>query len=421
MNLIPETPNLAFTPHKAEHARRRRILAPGFSERAAKEQQEYIKTHLNTLCDLLLGDTAASGWSKPTNVATTLSWLGIDISTDLVFGESLDLLHSSEFRFVPQAIARALLRNGLIHQVPFLFKPGMGKWLDYSTWFMRGGQHDMARMQEVAVRTAMKRYEDPPKQERKDVLGYMINTTDPETGTQFTPQDVIVESLILLLAGGETIATLLGVLLFYISRTPDALDKLATEVRAEFKDAADVQLGERMQRCVYVRAYVKEALRLGFGPAFYRDAGPGGAWVGDVFIPEGLTAGTSLCGLETNKDVYPQPFKCVPERWIVGAKTPWGTVTSAADVKAAQAAQPAFSYGPRACAAKTLAYEIMHLMLATLVVRADFKKADGPEGGFGGGRKNLGWPREDEDVYQLYGNFTVKGDGPMMQFRPAVR
>lgn len=53
---------------------------------------------------------------------------------------------------------------------------------------------------------------------RKDVLSYLIEVKDPETGKAFKSEDVIIESSILLLAGGDTIAIAVRMIFCHTTR-----------------------------------------------------------------------------------------------------------------------------------------------------------------------------------------------------------
>ena len=54
MNPMPDVSNLAFTPYKKEHGRRRRIIGQGFMDAAMREANSIIKGHIMELCDCLL-------------------------------------------------------------------------------------------------------------------------------------------------------------------------------------------------------------------------------------------------------------------------------------------------------------------------------------------------------------------------------
>jgi cytochrome P450 len=82
MNAMPGVWNLAFTPHKKEHGRRRGIIGQGFTDAAMREADPYVKEHVMNLCDRLLEahedlsstsiDPSAQvtrGWASPKNVS----------------------------------------------------------------------------------------------------------------------------------------------------------------------------------------------------------------------------------------------------------------------------------------------------------------------------------------------------------------
>ena len=91
MNAQPDVANLAFTPHKHEHGRRRRIIAQGFSDAAIRDAEPIMMGHIRMFCETLLTDpdTSSEGaksdasWTKPKDLTdlsmchaeTQLHWL----------------------------------------------------------------------------------------------------------------------------------------------------------------------------------------------------------------------------------------------------------------------------------------------------------------------------------------------------------
>jgi cytochrome P450 len=83
MNAQPGVYNLGFSPHKREHARRRRIIGQGFSDSSMREAEPYIMEHIRNLCDRLLerkedlqstsidptSQVIAGAWTDPKNMA----------------------------------------------------------------------------------------------------------------------------------------------------------------------------------------------------------------------------------------------------------------------------------------------------------------------------------------------------------------
>ena len=71
----------------------------------------------------------------------------------------------------------------------------------------------------------------------------------------------------------------------------------------------------------------------------------GGTTVDGDFFPEGTKISIGMYCLSYNREIYPEPFKFSPERWIVDEKDP----SSRAKVEAAESAFCAFSFGSRGC------------------------------------------------------------------------
>ena len=75
MDAQPGVSNLAFTPQKSEHGRRRRIIGHGFSEAAIRDSNSIILKHIRVFCDKLLNSGEASEvsskfdrWTEPIDV-----------------------------------------------------------------------------------------------------------------------------------------------------------------------------------------------------------------------------------------------------------------------------------------------------------------------------------------------------------------
>ena len=261
----------------------------------------------------------------------------------------------------------------------------------------------------IGTETAIERLK--AEKQRKDILSHLIGAIDPETGTKFSPQDVIMEANILLLAGGDTTGTGLCTIFFYLSRNAPTYAKLSSEIRSTFASASEIGLGPKLDSCTYLHACIEEGLRLFGGAAFWRDADEGGATVAGEVIPAGLTVGFSPYAVHHDPGMFPEPYAYRPERWVPSDEF------SAEQVKLAKSACNEFGLGPRSCVAKNLAMTMMLLTVATVIYEMDFRIADGELGKVGEGRPGLGKGRERKEEYQLYGSFTLVKEGPWLQFR----
>lgn len=443
MNADPHArPNILFNKDNKNHAWRKRIIQQAFSERALRQSQVYIKDHIDTLSDILnkMPVQEDGKWSQNTNIEKWIYWCIQDSMTDLVFGRSYNMLTDPAQRGLGEVCLNGLNRDHLVFQYPGLFTPGLNKWNDFGTWFMPAAVGEMMKFMAVGAGTALQRIETPAEdaKDRKDVLNYLLTAKDKVTGTGLEKEDVVAEACILLLAGGSTTAHALSSLFFYLSRDVNSMvfKTLAREIRSTFARPEDICL-ENIGSCTYLSATITENMRFVAGTAWWRDAQHHGATItipdaheyGSKsgaeptstvhFIPEGYTAGCSDFAIARNDSIYPDAYSFAPERFIPTSDfyTSRGFDKKAAQkaYELARSAHHPFIVGTRACVAESLALALMQLLTATLVWHFDFKQGEGKEGELGGG--NGEWGREHKDEYQIYGSFTLKGSGPVVQFQ----
>lgn len=262
--------------------------------------------------------------------------------------------------------------------------------------------------------------------DRRDFFYHLLKARDPETGLGFSTPELWGESNLLIIAGSDTTSTALAATLFYLVRNPLALAKVVSEVRAAFKeDVEDIRQGAVLGGCGYLRACIDEAMRLSpsVGGIVPREVGPGGLPLtkdGKGLVPAGTVVGVSHYAIHHNADYFAEPFRYLPERWIVGSKVPslGGFVeVGEADVARAQAAFCPFSVGPRGCIGKGLAYVEMTITLARLLWLYDVRRAVGVVDPAEGGREGAEWGRDRADEMQLVDTFTSWKEGVMVDFR----
>ncbi|KAF5239780.1 hypothetical protein FOXYS1_15480, partial [Fusarium oxysporum] len=202
-------------------------------------------------------------------------------------------------------------------------------------------------------------------------------------------------------------------------RSPQVQEKLAKEITSAFSSSDDIKSGTTLYSCQYLRAFINETLRMSPPvPAdFAREVDNGGIVVDGQYIPEGINVSCASYCLHHSPEFYPEPFKFLPERWIVDEKNESGV--SVESVALAQSAFMPFSTGPRGCIGKNLAYLEMSLVLARIVFNYEIR----PDitSNLGGGSLNAVEGRRTCDQYQLHDIFVGIRDGPMVQLAKRTR
>lgn len=246
---------------------------------------------------------------------------------------------------------------------------------------------------------------------RQDFFHYLFQATDPETGARgFRLDELYGECDMLIIAGSDTTAIVFSAMFFYLARRPEIQAKLAREVRSAFPGGSgDIRAGAALQSCGYLRAFIKEALRMtppvSAEPA--REVLEGGTTVDGVFFPAGVNVSVGLYCMSYNKDIYPEPFEFRPERWIAGE-------ASEESVALAESGFCAFSYGSRGCPGKSLAWLEMSVVMAKAIY--NFEVRPDKTNCIGGGTLDGRLGRRNVDQYQTYDAFVSLRDGPMVQF-----
>jgi cytochrome P450 len=253
-------------------------------------------------------------------------------------------------------------------------------------------------------RVAQSDLEDP------DLFRELLKARDPETGRSLTPEELVAEAGVLIIAGTDTSVIGITSTIFYLLHCERANQRLKEEIRGAFASREDIRIGAQLHSCKYMFACIDEAMRLSppVGAVLSRQILAGGLLVDGQRLPTGIEVGVSAYSIHHNPDYFPRPFSFTPERWLPEEQTSQG-------LSLAQSAFTPFGVGRTSCVGKHLAYQEMGLILAHLIFAFDIRLEPGSK--LGEGRP--GWPRGRErvDEFQIYEHFASSSKGPMVQFK----
>jgi cytochrome P450 len=174
--------------------------------------------------------------------------------------------------------------------------------------------------------------------QRSDILSLLLQARD-EDGAPMSDRELRDELITLLVAGHETTATALAWAVERLTRHPGALQRLTDEVAA----------GET----AYLDAVVTETLRLRPVISLVARHLSCPARIAGMELPAGVTVTPSIYLLHRRPDVYPEPDRFLPERFL---HQPPGTYTWIP-----------FGGGVRRCIGAAFAQFEMRVVLAELV------------------------------------------------------
>ncbi|KAL9113568.1 MAG: hypothetical protein Q9227_002306 [Pyrenula ochraceoflavens] len=414
LDISAGAPSVQMTLDKQEHANRRRIMAPAFSQKALDDAEKLINVHALKLAAKIAAGTAPGDWSSAQNIGTWTTWYGFDFVADLGYGSTFDMLATDTHRWIPNCLKSASKFLYYVGYLPFaaLIRPLMGTSVqDYI-----GGQEAADSLKytnlansRLASRIALEEsHNEKSIAARKDTFYYLITSVDPFNNRRFTIPELQADSALIIAAGSDGVGLTLAATIFYLLRYPETLAKLTGELRTAFPSAESIQ-NPRLGSLVYLSACIDEALRLCPPKAstLPREILKGGMIIDGEHFPHGINVGTPIYVLHHNPEIYPEPFAFRPERWL-------DRETSAA----AKEAFCPFLIGPMNCIGKSMAYLAIKCALAQLIWRYEIKAAG--EVLVGGGGKELEEGRERENEYQMLDYILGFRDGPLVQLKERV-
>jgi cytochrome P450 len=155
---------------------------------------------------------------------------------------------------------------------------------------------------------------------------------------------------------------------FYLLTIPAVLKKLKLELNKAIPDVKNVPEWKELEQLPYLSAVIQESLRFSLGATTRQHRScPDESMVFDDgkkkwVIPPGTAIATSNPIIHFNPDIFPEPHKFMPERWLNNHgldRYLWS-----------------FSKGPRQCLGINLAYAELYLCTAAL-----FRRYSGPSAG----------------------------------------
>ncbi|KAI3325683.1 averantin oxidoreductase [Xylariaceae sp. AK1471] len=340
------------------HGYLRKLLAPGFSEKALRDQEPVLKEYIDTLFRRL--HEHSHNGEQPLDLASWYNYLLFDFIGFLTFGKSFDcltngILHTWVHIFF--SIARFYSYHQMSSRLPYLLRGPFER-----RYIPKRVSQDVVTIQSLNGENIDHRLKNPP-----EVPDFMEKLIDAYHSGKMSPQQLEGNAQLLIAAGSETTATLLAGLTWLLLKHPRVLEKLTSEIRTKFSNTDDMSVAS-LNDCKYLLACIEEALRV-YPPSpqpHHRIIPPGGAVVNGDVLPGGTSVSIPIYAIANSHLNWTQPEAFIPERWT-------GEDARFASDKR-EALQP-FSYGPRNCIGRNLAYAELKLVIARLVWHFDLENA----------------------------------------------
>ncbi len=308
----------------SEHMAQRKLMLPPF-------HGARMQSYGTLMADIARTEIARWPSGTPIRVRPRMQGVTLEIILRAVFG----LDEGERLTTLRIELRRVLDRLTDPRWVGFLIALGPERIPSFPPFARQIARIDGLIYEVIAARRA-----EPGAGQRDDILSMLLSAAH-EDGSAMGDRELRDELLTLLVAGHETTATALAWAVERLARHPDKLRRLASEVRAG-KDE-------------YLKAVVYETLRLRPVISLVNRTLKAPMEFGGYELPAGVKVVPSIYLVHRRPDVYPEPERFLPERFL---SKPPGTYTWIP-----------FGGGVRRCLGGAFAQFEMEVVLRELAVR----------------------------------------------------
>ena len=239
-----------------EHARMRKILSHAFSPEALRNQEPLLQKHVRELMQEV--DHERLNNEGIVDLEKWYTWIAFDMIGDTSFGEPFNCVLEPDHRSWPLMLSRV---RKVITGLSGL--KSIAPSFSLLQWLLPGSILQKSVLQHVVNRLAFDldqvKNRIASKPSRGDVLSSIVNH-NYENGS-LDDTEIMANASLFILAGTETVATLLSAVTYFLTQDPGALSNLTVEIRENFKDESLLTV-QNLAHTPYLNACIEEAMRL---------------------------------------------------------------------------------------------------------------------------------------------------------------
>ncbi|MFE0358094.1 cytochrome P450 [Streptomyces nigra] len=326
----PVVGNGIATSEGAFHHRQRRLITPAFHRPRLRGYSEAMREQ---------AESVIASWKPGQRIAVdrVMHEMSVGTTVRTLFGTDIDSGTIAEIDscvgvFLQQVIVRTVMPN-FIERLPL---PGTRRF-------------EAARERLKAIVDTILDERLRSSEERDDLLSLLIAARDEETGEPMSRQQIHDEVITMVVAGADSTAYTLSWLLYELGRNPT--------VEARLHDELDTVLDGRpvtfddLPRLPYTQRLIQETLRLHSVSWIQMRRTIAPVRLGATHLPAGAEILFSATTMHRDPDLYPDPLRFDPDRWLSPPRR--------------EAFQP-FSAGPRKCPGDHFSLTQLAINLATI-------------------------------------------------------
>ncbi|KAE9372687.1 cytochrome P450 [Stipitochalara longipes BDJ] len=362
MRFDPARDNLLSLRDEEAHTKLRNKMAAGYSGKENESMETTIDKQIGVFVDLIERKyLSTSKQYRPMDLGFKAQFFTLDVISDLAFGKAFGYLEQDDdvfdyIKIIEQFIPAMLVMGNIPWLARLthtrLFRGLMPKESDKLGFGAFIG---------ITKKLVRERFL-PGAKEQKDMMGSFIRHG-------LTEEEVAGESLLQVIAGSDTTAATIRIVLLNLMSSPPYYRKLQAEIDSAIaagKISSPIKDNEA-KRLPYLQAVIKEGLRIN-PPAsgiFSRQVPKGGDVLNGIFVPGGTQIGSSSYGMHHSKKIFGEDADAFrPERWLEAERDRLSEMTSTVDL--------VFHYGKTQCLGKLVALTELNKIFVELLRRFDF-------------------------------------------------
>lgn len=350
-----EVPSLVSIADEAKHIALRKSISPAFTPAGVLDYEVFIDQGIDELLKVLE--------KEPTvDFARWMLLYSMDVSSRMLFSESLGFLESgSDVGGTIQVIHDRFVHWGNWSSFPTLERLIFRNPLSLN---MKRTPSSMAAFAFSKLRARMAASTPPPQ---RDILQKFIEASQTHPKTLDTAG--ITGLLMSTISGaGDTTAATVAATIYFLLKTPAALDKLLSELHGS--GVSNRPQYSETSKLPYLNAVIRESMRC-FPSATWpieRKVPAGGITLDEIFLPEGTSVGCQPSVVHRDQTVFGEHTERFhPDRWLH---------KSDEQLRLMDRAHLGFGKGKRLCLGQHIAIMQLKKLIPMLIMK--FKVRDHP-------------------------------------------
>lgn len=236
--------------------------------------------------------------------------LAFDLMGEWSFGAAFGFVAAGKdiHNLITTLDVRSDVLNAMGH-LPLPIRPYMKYFPDP---FFYNGLRVLTNLGQVGTSAFKKRLEKKEKGEdegRKDVMGFLLNAKDPDTGGPLRQQEIVAEAISLIGGGSHTTSVTMTHVMDFVSRDKALQDEMWKELRDAFpgEKGEDWVASEGVVgRLPLLNAVLKEVMRIRptSSTGLERVVPEGGRMVAGVSLPAGTLVSVPIVAIHHDSTIY---------------------------------------------------------------------------------------------------------------------